>query len=689
VKQRLLQSLILISLGWAAANKAWAVSYAWNGSESTNWNTPANWTPNGVPDMGDNVTISSTTRSPQLDDNHSLSTLTLNSGTLNLAGFTLTVNGNTYLSQGNVNNGNLVVTSGEFKTGGSYNSSYWGPVLNGVNLTVTASSLYLFKATITGTTSLTKTGAVNDGYQSPWNIFNGPVSITNTSNTSLTFGGGGYPDVFNGDLSLSNTRSSYICMAYNSLNNQFNGDVIASSTAGGGILFGNLPNSTSQLADGKQIFIGPAGFSSGQLLFRNFRQQDLTPNDLTDNKPSNFSLTGGATLVMQTSYFSGLVSAIVGGFTFTSNTFLSGMNLEKTGTGNHISLGNTYHAPVQMTNSGAGQLRFGNETFQADLILINRGSGDIRPGSSNTTYFNGNVYLNCVAGQGIKWEGGLCRLAEGKQLLIGSLGFSVGDLGLYAITQIGDTPQILELTGSSRLFIGSVYNIRSTFNGPVNFKAPALFLNGSIFNNTARFERTGSWDNTSMWAGGNILNGTTTIINASPQLLMINSNSVNPNDIYNGDVTFSNTGTGLIRFGGGVNIAFNGNVQVNCTNGGGYQFDGGSTMLAAGKTITTGTFTTGRLQLTNFKQMGLTPQTINITGAGQLWMNNCSFEGAVDLTAGAFNLVNNRFVGETILTRTANINNYCNGNTFAKKLKINNRASWPFTLGNPTDDVVK
>jgi hypothetical protein len=264
-----------------------------------------------------------------------------------------------------------------------------------------------------------------------------------------------------------------------------------------------------------------------------------------------------------------------------------------------------------------------------------------------------------------------------------------GNLGLYGITQLGSAPQNLELTGSSRLFVGSVYGTRSIFNGVVNFKAPGLFLNGSIFNNTARFERTDSWDDTSMWFGGNVLNGTTTIINSSSQVLLMATNSLIPSDIYNGDVSFFNNGTGFIQFGGGKSVAFNGNVQFNCTNGSGYQFDGGSTVLAAGKTITAGQFTTGKLVLNNFRQLGNTPQTIHIMNPGQLWMTNCSFDGAVDLTAGTFTLVNNRFDGETILTRTANINNYCNGNTFAKKLKVNNRASWPFTLGNPTDDIVK
>src|SRR5262245_58749607 len=41
----------------AAATPAPATDFAWNTAATGNWAIPENWTPNGVPTTGDNVTI--------------------------------------------------------------------------------------------------------------------------------------------------------------------------------------------------------------------------------------------------------------------------------------------------------------------------------------------------------------------------------------------------------------------------------------------------------------------------------------------------------------------------------------------------------------------------------------------------------------------------------------------------------
>src|SRR5580700_2609558 len=70
-------------------------SYTWNGSVSTAWNTATNWTPNGIPGSADNVTIVTGSNNCVVNATSSINNLTLTSGTLNLGGFTLTVNGTT------------------------------------------------------------------------------------------------------------------------------------------------------------------------------------------------------------------------------------------------------------------------------------------------------------------------------------------------------------------------------------------------------------------------------------------------------------------------------------------------------------------------------------------------------------------------------------------------------------------
>jgi hypothetical protein len=93
-----------------------STAYTWTGATSTAWSTATNWTPNGVPGSVDHMTVGSATRAPLLDANHSVLAFTINTGTLHLGGFTLKVNGDTYLSQGTLVNGSLVVTAAHYWT---------------------------------------------------------------------------------------------------------------------------------------------------------------------------------------------------------------------------------------------------------------------------------------------------------------------------------------------------------------------------------------------------------------------------------------------------------------------------------------------------------------------------------------------------------------------------------------------
>ena len=83
-------------------------TYTWTGATSSAWNTSTNWSPNGVPDSMDIVTIVSTTNSPTLSQNRKVNKLTLTSGTLNLSGFELTSKGgDATFTSGTVMNGSI------------------------------------------------------------------------------------------------------------------------------------------------------------------------------------------------------------------------------------------------------------------------------------------------------------------------------------------------------------------------------------------------------------------------------------------------------------------------------------------------------------------------------------------------------------------------------------------------------
>ena len=82
-------------------------------------------------------------------------------------------------------------------------------------------------------------------------------------------------------------------------------------------------------------------------------------------------------------------------------------------------------------------------------------------------------------------------------------------------------------------------------------------------------------------------------------------------DIYNQNVTFTNTGSSYIDVGYGAGTTqLNGDVYVNSTSGTGVRFGQGSGLvnLASGKTVNVGGtgFSAGALYFRNFTQTGST-----------------------------------------------------------------------------------
>src|ERR1700722_11293453 len=98
-------ALVFISLVLFLRPAHAQTSYTWNGSLSSSWNTAANWTPNGIPGAADNVTIVTGSRTCQLTATTTINNFTLTSGTLDLAGDTLTTGTTATFTSGTVQNG--------------------------------------------------------------------------------------------------------------------------------------------------------------------------------------------------------------------------------------------------------------------------------------------------------------------------------------------------------------------------------------------------------------------------------------------------------------------------------------------------------------------------------------------------------------------------------------------------------
>jgi hypothetical protein len=78
-----LKYILFIFILIAASSSSFATSYTWVGTTSS-WNLSSNWSPSGIPDSADNVTISSGTNGPLLDGNRKITNLTLSSKTIGL-----------------------------------------------------------------------------------------------------------------------------------------------------------------------------------------------------------------------------------------------------------------------------------------------------------------------------------------------------------------------------------------------------------------------------------------------------------------------------------------------------------------------------------------------------------------------------------------------------------------------------
>lgn len=540
------------------------------------------------------------------------------------------------------------------------------------NVTFTAPRLFLYGCRYNGTAYLEKTGPSNDDGIGG-NIFNSTATIANSGSAYLLTGSN-TPDIFNGVLTINNLGSSSIRLADNSVGNQFNENILLNSTSGGGIFFGNNVNGTSTLAAGKTIAVGSTGFITGDVRLIRFTQVGPTPQVL--------NLGGIAILTLgPSSTFDGNIDFRSPQLLLNGTTFNGTSYLEKKGAGNNYSNGgNTFIGSSTLVNSGSGYLAMAlsfPDIFQGDLTATNTGS-DIIYLATNVTgnLFNGNITFNSTLGSGGVYIGNnptsSATLGNGASLLTGGLGFSSGELRLKRLTQIGNSPQTLTLTGTALLRIGPA----TTFNGNVNFRSPQIALDGAVYNGVTYLEKTGATANDS--GGGNsFLGSTTTIVNSGTGYFRF---AVATLDTFGaGDLILTNTGTSTIRMADAVpGTVFNGNIFVNSTFGAGIYFSesaGGTATLATGKTIAVGGtgFTTGELHLRRFTQAdAATPQTLLLTGTAGLVLGPAiAFSGNSDFRSPQLFMEGGVFNGTAWLEKTGATVNGSTGNmTFQSNTTI-------------------
>lgn len=173
--------------------------YTWNGSVNSLWTEPLNWTPNGIPDSTDMISISGSVNPLLMDGDRKIANLTCNnSSNIDLSGFVLSLSGNFISNAGSLIelNGGVITISGNanfnggivsdsdssgfvMTTGSScvFGNSSGGPTMNAM-VNVNAGNVTLRSTTFNRGVIISKRGSGNDN-SFGGNTYNGITEIIN------------------------------------------------------------------------------------------------------------------------------------------------------------------------------------------------------------------------------------------------------------------------------------------------------------------------------------------------------------------------------------------------------------------------------------------------------------------------------------------------------------------------------
>jgi hypothetical protein len=536
--------LTLVFLVFIIIEDAKAVNYVWNGSVGTSWNNAFNWTPNGFPGASDNVTIVTATNLPVLGNNVSLSRLTINSGTLNLNGYTITISGRFYTYAGSITNGTINANVGR---------------INLTNATISASAIIvtdtinwggmIFNSSLSLTIDNTNIGSYIPG----GNTFNGVTSISkNATATGAMYFSQSSPDIFNGTLTLNNASPSNLAIGDNSVGNQLNNNVTMNSTGTGTTSLGSYttPNSIA-LAAGRTVATGT--WTAGNVVLNSYNQLFSTCN-------ANINTNGTGFLIIRHSNINGQFTASSSTLDLVSSVFysssISSFNVSSSSS-SYLYGDNTFNTGsiITFSNSGGGILELAQtlaNTYNGNITFTISGSGIIQVSSYTLVTFNGNVTVNSTGSGQIRIgsTGFGVTLASGRTIVAGT--FLSGTLRLNNINQLGGTNQFILLSGTSAI----LFEDNCVWTGNITAAAADIRTRYNTYNGTVYFQKTGSALSTS--GGGNIFQSTTTFDNISIGIIRLASVA---GDTYNSNVIYMGTGTIQPAYSN-LNYYY-GNIQTN------------------------------------------------------------------------------------------------------------------------------
>lgn len=519
--RRLLASLFVFMM---ILTGAWAENYTWNGSAGDGlWNTAANWTPNGIPATGDQVTLNgneSITFSGDVTVRYLYIFSGTNTSSLDLGGHTLTVSERIRLGQ--TDTGHLVLTNGsvttaQFDTEDDGNNSL---TLNNISFSVTDRLLLNGTGTTTisggaGTTNSFNVGSGVTFYDDSAGVItfgsdvtvNSPVTVWNgkddndwTNNGNWAFG---IPAASSTviiaattnapELATTTVALSEITIAQNAKFTLNTGADLQSTkiTNNGELTIKGGAITATTLVNGNNSTIIYDGVSTPV-----WNTTDHTYNNLTIKSGSLTiadNITVNKTFTINSDFTNNAEITAKGNVTSTADITGTG-NLIFTGTENQVfEAGNNHYSNIQENKTGSGTLTI-NDSCEIGTFTITRGTETIFANTPEFTTFTnaathtGKITFNAGAeiNGNFTHTNGITQItgtlqAQAVQLgsttkevilssgIIDSTSVELGSLSLAgsgnAITTTG-TQSFSAINGASSLTLNSVSSSIS-FNGVV------------------------------------------------------------------------------------------------------------------------------------------------------------------------------------------------------------------------------
>ncbi|MEO6668146.1 MAG: MopE-related protein [Ferruginibacter sp.] len=650
----------------------------WDGSESTDWNTPGNWNSNAVPLAAGNVVIpGSLGNYPVLASAVTINSIDMQTGSsLNFNGFSLTVNTTagtfSYFTGATLNNSNAatdIVININNGTGG-YSTYFRGNTVND-KITFNISGSNIFYDGEGGGNTYTQDASFN---------ISGSGAFWICSNSLSTFGGNltiirtvaGLVDLFtaggtvagnfsytnligNGGTRIGNTTISTqiggtinINANHTLLPNVFELNRVINSTSGGSI---NVTNSYG--LDIRNDTLKVTSFTAAG--YRGSNYAYILNNHFT----GNISIADSAT------YSGGYITYI------RSNVVNGNAHFES----------NSSNSFLEADNGGSGNQYTGNVEF------IVTGTGTVRASAGDTSTFGGNLSFTRT---GV----GLSQLFQSGGNISGNFSFSNNTSGNVLLGSL-----------SNRTSIGGTVNVSvNNASTPASFQMYRLInqTGGGVINaqNTIGFDLRNDTI---------VLNSLTIAGYRSPDFGTLYNNSITGNisisddatntsgyhtyireNVIVGNATFTNNGTNNLyeADNAGSGNHYTGNVNITATGSGNLYLSQGDTSLYDGNlTITrtsvgiTNAFASGGIIGGNFSYtnnsggnslFGAASQRTSINGSINIGINNIVpatfslLRANVQGVGGSINVVNSRGFdvrNDTLSVSSLSISGYT-GNDF-------------------------